>query len=145
MEEKLIIFYTDDDEDDLEFFKKAIQSINSDYTVMTYTNGNQLLNALDNPPPNPYLLFLDINMPGMNGIQLLEAIRKSEKHGQLPVVMFSTTQDELVVQKTKELGANYYLPKAANFTKLKESIEHALKINWEKFTPDSNNFLYNKL
>lgn len=142
MNEKLTIFYTDDDIDDQEFFRTVIKMISDDYSVVTYMDGNQLLHALDNPPPNPYLIFLDINMPGISGLEVLETLRKSDKHSRLPIVMFSTTKDEVIIQKTRELGANYYVPKAESFKKLRKSIEHTLNINWRNFHPDNTNYLY---
>ncbi len=142
MTDKLTIFYTDDDLDDLEFFKKIVQMISEDYVVITHKDGDQLLYALDNPPPNPFLLFLDINMPGMNGLEVLEKVRESGKHGQLPIIMFSTTKDKSIIHKTFELGATYYVPKSEGFKQLKKSIEDTLKINWGNFIPDKTNFLY---
>tara|TARA_R110002072_G_scaffold140286_1_gene284359 strand:+ start:269936 stop:270376 length:441 start_codon:yes stop_codon:yes gene_type:complete len=142
MDGKMTIFYTDDDEDDLEFFKKVIRLIDESYSVITHLDGTQLLDALDNPPPCPSVLFLDINMPGFNGIELLEIIRKSEKYAQLPIIMLSTTNDVLVIRKAHELGANYYVPKPSSFTELRKSIEHTLKINWQDFMPEFNNFVY---
>ncbi|SFU16071.1 Response regulator receiver domain-containing protein [Algoriphagus locisalis] len=143
MNEKLTIFYTDDDIDDLEFFKSIVKMITDDYAVVTHMNGDQLLYALDNPPPNPHLLFLDINMPGMSGLEVLQTLRRSERHATLPIIMFSTTKDELIIEKTRELGANYYLPKAENFKLLRKSIEHTLNINWSDFIADHSNYLYN--
>lgn len=143
MTDKLTIFYTDDDLDDLTFFKKIVHTISKEYEVITHMDGKRLLHALENPPPTPYVLFLDINMPGMNGLEVLETVRKSERFGKLPIVMFSTTKDDSIINKTRELGANYYLPKAANFKQLKKSIEHALQINWGQFVADHHNFLYN--
>ncbi|PZX61289.1 CheY-like chemotaxis protein [Algoriphagus ratkowskyi] len=144
MKDKLTIFYTDDDEDDLDFFRKIIEVISEKYELITYTDGFQLIQALENPPPNPYLLFLDINMPGMTGMQVLENIRKSKNYGLLPIIMFSTTQDQLVIRKAHELGANFFIPKADSFLKLKASIQYALEINWDSFNPDFNGFLYKK-
>ncbi|WP_339878487.1 response regulator [uncultured Algoriphagus sp.] len=143
MNEKLTIFYTDDDIDDLEFFKTIVNMITEDYAVVTHMDGHQLLQALDNPPPNPYLLFLDINMPGMNGLEILQTVRKSEKHSGLPIIMFSTTRDEFIIRKTRELGANFYIPKASSFKDLRKSIEHSLQINWSSFIADQSNYLYN--
>ncbi|WPR74147.1 response regulator [Algoriphagus sp. NG3] len=143
MNEKLTIFYTDDDIDDLEFFKTVVNMITEDYTVVTHMDGKQLLHALENPPPHPHLLFLDINMPGMSGIEILQQVRNSEKHAGLPIIMFSTTQDEHIIRQTQELGANYYVPKAESFKQLRKSIQHTLQINWRDFIADQTNYLYN--
>lgn len=143
MKEDFTIFYIDDDTDDLDFFKEIVEDIDDKKAVVTLKNGNDLLNALNNPPPTPHLIYLDINMPGLNGLEILKILRESNKFNDLPVIMFSTTYDEATVQKSRELGATFYLPKTGLFDKLKKSIEHTLSINWKSFIPDDHNFLYN--
>ena len=69
-------------------------------------------------------------------------MRESEKHKDLPVVMFSTSSDDITIQQSKDLGASFYVPKSGAFDKLKKSIEHTLKINWDKFSVEANNFVY---
>lgn len=142
MKNELTIFYTDDDQDDLDFFKEIVSEINGNYNVITQTNGLELLYALDNPPPTPYLIFLDINMPGINGLDVLKKVRESAQHKLLPVVMFSTSIDESIIEKSRNLGASFYMPKSNVFDQLKKSIEHALSINWTGFKPNDTNFVY---
>lgn len=139
----MTIFYTDDDQDDLDFFKEIISLINTNFSVITYTNGQQLIDALNNPPPCPHLVFLDINMPGMNGLEALKHVRQLNKYEKLPVIIFSTSNDEDTIAKSQELGANYYLPKTGAYDRLKKAIEHALTINWGDFTPNKDAFVYN--
>ncbi|MCW4467945.1 response regulator [Flavobacterium sp. MFBS3-15] len=134
------IFYTDDDQDDLEFFREIIESIDANVSLVTHTNGDQLLHALNNPPPQPHLVFLDINMPGMTGFEVLKKVRQS--HDSLPVVMFSTSGDDETINKSRQLGASYYVTKSGIFEQLKKSIEHAISINWGSFIPTENNFVY---
>lgn len=143
MKDKLTIFYTDDDYDDLEFFKEIVSDINQDFDVVTQSDGFELLDALNNPPPNPYVVFLDINMPGINGLDILKSLRSTTEHQALPIVMLSTSNDETIIEKTRLLGATYYMPKSGIFENLKKSIEHALSINWRSFTPTNDNFVYN--
>lgn len=142
MNNDLTIFYTDDDQDDLDFFKEIVSEINTSYNVITQNNGLELLHALDNPPPNPYVIFLDINMPGINGLDVLKKVRESAKHKSLPIVMFSTSNDDVIIEKSRSLGASFYMPKSGIFENLKKSIEHALSINWAGFKPNDNNFVY---
>lgn len=143
MKRELTVFYTDDDQEDLEFFREIMDIIDDSVIVHTQNTGEQLLNLLNNPPPTPHLIFLDINMPGMNGFEILKLVRKIENHEQLPVVMFSTSDDEVAIQKSRELGANYYVKKSSVFDQLKKSIEHALQMNWGAFIPNDKNFVYN--
>lgn len=142
MKKEFTIFYTDDDQDDLDFFTEIVDSIDNSYTVVTYNNGKQLLEALLDPPQTPYILFLDINMPGMNGLEILKMIRESRSYKNLPIVMFSTSTDKKTIQKSFELGANFYVPKSGMFDQLKKSIEYAIKMNWSSFTPTEENFVY---
>ncbi|RDI13385.1 response regulator [Flavobacterium sp. AG291] len=140
MKSDFTIFYTDDDEDDLEFFTEIVDSININYTVVTQKNGQQLLDALNNPPPTPYMIFLDINMPGLNGLETLKKIRES--NNDIPVIMLSTSGDSEIIEQSRELGANFYVAKSGMFSELKKSIEDTIKINWSNFKPSPNNFVY---
>lgn len=142
MKKELTIFYTDDDFDDLVFFREIVESLGTDYTIVTQNNGEQLLHALHNPPPQPYLIFLDINMPGMNGLETLKKLREKKNLKLLPVVIFSTSNDESIIERSRMLGATYYLTKSGSFTELEKSIAHVLSINWGSFVPTHKNFVY---
>lgn len=142
MKNELTIFYTDDDQEDLEFFKEIVDIIDENLKVVTHNSGHDLLNALDNPPPTPHVVFLDINMPGLNGFETLKKVKNSDKYHNVPIVIFSTSSDETTIEKSRELGASFYVPKSGIFEQLKNSIEHTLKINWNTFIPGKNNFVY---
>lgn len=142
-EPEFTIFYTDDDPDDLEFFREIVDLIDDRIEVVTQSNGQQLMHALDNPPPRPYLVYLDINMPGLNGLEILKKVRSNNDHGKLPVIIFSTSKDDVLIERSRLLGASFYLPKTGIFDQLKKSIEHTLKMNWADFIPAKNNFVYN--
>lgn len=142
MKRDLTIFYTDDDAEDLEFFREIVDIIDEDVVVHTHNSGLDLMNALDNPPPTPHVMFLDINMPGMTGFDILKKVRESENHRELPIVIFSTSGDDFAVEKSRQLGASMYVQKSSVFDQLKKSIEHALAINWNTFIPTDQNFRY---
>lgn len=142
MKNELTIFYTDDDQEDVEFFREIVSDIDDSWNVVTQSGGEQLLHALDNPPPHPYVVFLDINMPGMTGFDVLKELRKNRQHKELPVVMFSTSKDIAAIEKSRLLGATYYMPKSGMFDQLKKSIEHVLGINWPSFITTDKNFVY---
>ncbi|KGO91975.1 response regulator [Flavobacterium subsaxonicum] len=143
MREDLTIFYADDDQDDLEFFKEIVGEIGEHYNVVTQSNGEELLKAINNPPPHPYVVFLDINMPGITGLEVLKKLRADNQHKELPVVMFSTSKDDDIIEKSRQLGASYYMPKSGMFDQLRQSIAHALSINWRSFSANDKNFVYN--
>ncbi|HOZ75482.1 MAG TPA: response regulator [Flavobacterium sp.] len=139
---KMTIFYTDDDKEDLDFFREATESIDQNIEVVTLGGSSQLLHIIDNPPPHPHILFLDLNMPGLNGFDVLEILRSKDASQYLPIVIFSTSNDEELIRKSRELGANFYVPKSVSFESLRRSIEHAINIDWTNFIPNPQNFLY---
>lgn len=137
----LTIFYTDDDEDDLSIFADAVESLPEKIQLKTYNGGDKLLTAINNPPPIPYVVFLDLNMPGKNGFDVLKELRDSEKKD-IPVVIFSTSNEPGIIEKCRLLGANLFISKPVLMKDIVKSIEHALEINWKEFVPDAKNFVY---
>jgi len=136
------IFYTDDDEDDLSIFADAVEAIKQKITLQTYTGGEKLLNAIFNPPPTPHVVFLDLNMPGKNGFDVLEEIRSSEDKKDIPVVIYSTSSEPSIIEKCRNLGANCFITKPVLMSDIIKSIEHAININWKQFVPNKTNFVY---
>lgn len=136
------IFYTDDDAEDLEFFIEASNSLGKHLNIVTQNSGVKLLEDLKNPPPNPHIIFLDLNMPGLSGFDVLETLGKNGSLKKFPIIVFSTSSDESIIKKSRELGASYYISKPTDFSVLKKTIQHALTINWSTFIPNKDNFVY---
>jgi len=142
MKNELTIFYTDDDAEDLDFFIEVTSSLGDHLNIVTQSNGQKLLHDLKNPPPNPHILFLDLNMPGFSGLDVLQQLRSSDKFKKLPIVIFSTSSDEKNIAKSLELGASFYVTKPTDFSLFKKTIQHTLSINWDTFKPSKENFVY---
>ncbi len=142
MRNEFTIFYTDDDAEDIEFFTEVTSAIGDHLNLVTQNNGKKLLHDLENPPPNPHIVFLDLNMPGFTGFDVLQQLRGSDEYKNLPIVIFSTSNDERTIAKSRELGASYYISKPTDFSLLKKSIQHTLNINWDTFIPSKENFVY---
>lgn len=138
----LTIFYTDDDEDDLSIFSDAVHELRTNLELHTFDHPDQFLNAINNPPPTPNLVFLDLNMPGKSGLEVLQTLRNSDLHKETPVIIFSTAADPVTISNCKNNGANYFITKPLSMQALIKSIDHALKINWKQFVPTVSNFVY---
>lgn len=138
----LNIFYTDDDIDDIDIFTDVALEIDPQYVIHSYNSGKKLLTALDNPPPRPTMLFLDLNMPGLTGFDILIKLRASEIFKDLPIVIFSTSSDEMSIANSKKLGASFYVTKSADFMVFKNSIAHVLAIDWNTFIASEDTFVY---
>ena len=100
MKKEFTIFYTDDDLDDLDFFAEVVESMENGVELVTQNNGKKLLDALHNPPPSPSIVFLDLNMPGINGFDVLTEIRKSDNLKNIPVIILTTSNDDKNISKT---------------------------------------------
>ena len=82
----------DDDSDDRDFFCEALGEVMPDSGCYTAINGRRALKALENKEIDlPDLIFLDINMPVMNGWQLLTKLKETESYGTIPVIIYSTS------------------------------------------------------
>ena len=77
----------------------------------------------------PDCIFIDMNMPRMNGIECLEQIKKMDHLKDVPVCMFSTSADPTLVAKTKALGAVDFIVKPADITVLSEMLGQFFKLN----------------
>ena len=130
MDGRKVIFLADDDIDDREFFQDALSEVSTDSELIIAEDGVLLMEALKSMvPPPPHLIFLDLNMPRKNGYECLSDIRNSDKYKDIPVVIFSTTDNPDVIAKTQSLGANLYLRKPTSFDLLKRMINHVLSLD----------------
>jgi CheY-like chemotaxis protein len=75
----------------------------------------------------PDLLVVDINMPEVTGIDLLEFLRRQEQWRQLPIVMLSTEAADVMVDRAMELGADAYVTKPVAIEELQQAMEKAFK------------------
>ena len=140
------IFLSDDDTDDCQLFSEIIQDINAakDAKLTIANDGVELMKTLDQTvPPAPEVIFLDLNMPRKNGFECLEEIRSTPKLKGIPVVIFSTSSNADIVEKTYRSGANYYICKPQSYSHLKQAISQVLSLGQEKLSgkPDRSEFL----
>lgn len=124
------VYIADDDEDDRNFISDAFLEIDPSVILKEAQDGMQLLDILRKVSGSlPEIIFLDINMPKMDGFDCLKEIRKLE--GLLKdviVIMFSTSDDPQDIEKAKQLGANFYAVKPSGFDVLKSFLENVLSM-----------------
>lgn len=129
------ILLVDDDADDQLFFRDALQEIDPNIKCELASNGHEALQLLASRP-YPELIFLDLNMPVMNGFDCLLEIRRKDQLKEVPVIIFTTTNDHHAIKRTYELGANAFLKKPNDFStilnKLKTLVETDFKGNEKK-------------
>ncbi len=93
--------------------------------IVESANGEDALKALSQKID---LVITDINMPGMNGLDLVVEIRKSHPKEQLPILIISTRGEELDVMRGLELGANDYLSKPIRAQDIRQKVALLLNI-----------------
>ena len=124
----------DDDKDDQFFFKHAIERLNVPVQVLTANNGQDLIEYLECPNnPVPHLIFLDINMPIMSGLECLPMIRKIQKCCKLPVVIYSTTSEKEEIEEALKRGANICITKPYEIATLQGILTKILISNHDYF------------
>jgi len=126
---KLNILLADDDIDDCEFFKEALEELMISTDLTSVHDGEQLMQLLTNETNElPDILFLDLNMPRKNGFECLTEIKLSKKLQELPVIIFSTSFEQEVVNLLFKNGAQHFIRKPSEFSQFKKIIQQSLTI-----------------
>lgn len=127
-EDKLILL-VDDDEDDCIFFQEALAELDIPVLLKTAENGMDAIKQLEeNPSMKPDAIFLDINMPVMDGHEFLKYIRSKSIYDDIKIIMYSTSYNPKIAEVLEGDGANHFLRKPSNFLTLKDVIHKALSI-----------------
>lgn len=138
-EEDVYIVLADDDEDDRLFFIDAFEELKINTIVNTVNNGRELLNYINNPETIlPNIIFLDLNMPILNGIESLKEIKANDRFKEIVIAIYSTSSSDQDVEDTFILGANIYIKKPSNFDNLKKVLSEIVTINWQYHTSGLN-------
>jgi len=146
MDKEFDILLADDDKDDCLFFKEALEELPIKAHLATVYNGDQVMARLTKVGSKlPDVLFLDLNMPRKNGFACLARIKQTKELEDLPVIIFSTSYQERLVDQVYKDAAHYYIRKPADFSDLKKVIYEALMLLSEDFAsiPEKNNFVLN--
>jgi CheY-like chemotaxis protein len=101
----------DDDDDDKEIFCLALQKVDPSIDCTTASDGLEALSILNNNSFVPDYIFLDLNMPRMDGKECLKEIRKRRHLNNVPVIIFSTSSADKDIEETKRLGASSFITK----------------------------------
>lgn len=147
MPEQLHVLLADDDTDDRFFFDKALKVLPVSLRFTAVEDGARLMEYLQQNLNNlPDVLFLDLNMPRMNGSECLEEIKGNKKLQKLPVIIYSTSLHEDLADELYKNGAHYYIRKAG-LDELESTLLKVLNLlKKEKFSkPPRNKFVLSML
>ena len=113
------IMMIEDNEDHALLIRRALET--SDCSVEHYVDGASALKVfqkIKNCEGRPDLILLDLQLPGMNGFEILQAVKKIDSLQHVPVVMLTTSARQQEIEKAYQLGAAGYLVKSEDFSVL---------------------------
>jgi two-component system response regulator len=116
------ILLVDDNQDDLALAKRAFRKLNFNGELIIANDGVEALEYLFNDTEDsgdttknlPSLVLLDLKMPRLNGLEVLKKMRSAEKTKLVPVVMFTSSNEEKDIIASRKLGANKFIQKPLN-------------------------------
>lgn len=112
------ILLIDDDEDDHEIFLSALENVSDSVNCVTLSNAVIALKKLTSNELQADLIFLDLNMPLMNGQEFLAEIKSRQDLQEIPVIMLSTSASHSTAQQSKDLGAADFITKPDSYDEL---------------------------
>lgn len=116
----------DDDEDDHEIFLTAVAEISASIRCVALFDAAEALRKLIAKALQPDVIFLDLNMPVMNGRQFLTEIKQDAALRAIPVIIFSTSSQPKTIAAMKELGAHDFITKPGLYDELVKLLKRIL-------------------
>ena len=124
------VFLIDDDLDDREIFQEALQSLN---LTTRYVEAFDGLNALEKISENdfviPDIIFADLNMPRLGGLEFLKKVRANPECKNVPVYIYSTSSAKEECDKCMAAGAAGFITKHYSFEDLEKELEKLIGNN----------------
>lgn len=122
----LSVLLIDDDKDDRYIFCDIMKEIFPEIQCLTSDNGNIAIQNLSKTETRPLIIFLDLNMPGVSGKQVLERIKKDSALKRIPVVIYTNSRKECDILATTELGAAGFISKPYDAGQIKHDLHQII-------------------
>lgn len=120
-------FFIDDDEDDREFLCAAVESIDDSIECVFAKDGPNAIELIANDLNFvPTLIFIDMNMPLMDGLEVLEKIGQFTNLNDVPKYLYSTSSSQTLIDQALEMGATEFLLKPSSMNELTELLRSKL-------------------
>lgn len=120
-------YLIDDDSDDRDFFEIALEELDEKICLKTANNGIEALEFLKEANYTPDVIFMDINMPRMDGWECLAEIKKIEKLQSVPVIIYTTSENYFGPGLLKERGAIKHVTKQPGVSALVLLLKNVFK------------------
>lgn len=138
----LNVMLADDDADDREMLEEIILKIDPGTTLTSCHDGSQLMDRLQQNSI-PDFIFLDLNMPGKDGMETLAALRSHALYDKAIIVIYSTSANQKDIQESYKMGATLYLIKPTSYIELSQCISNILSKDIEGNRPALKEYIVN--
>lgn len=119
MDENKTVHLADDDEDDRMLMKEALEEVKPGISVVESEDGKELLeNIKSSDDLSETIVVLDMNMPKMNGLETIQAMKADPQMADIPTIMLSTSDNPELVKNAIDAGADAFITKPNNFRAL---------------------------
>ena len=119
----MLVLYAEDDIDDYSLFVEVLESVKREVECINVVNGVEVLKFLEECVLLPDYIFLDINMPTMDGKVCLKAIKRDLRFKTIPIVIYTTSRNPLDHEYCIELGVLAYLPKPNTIAEVQTALK----------------------
>lgn len=126
---EMVILIAEDDDGHADLIEGGLRDSGVCNRIIRFSNGKETWDFLSGIGDNvidknkSYLLLLDINMPQMDGIEVLKRIKENEQLKEIPIMILTTTDDPREVEHCYKLGCNMYITKPVDFLKFAETLK----------------------
>lgn len=123
------ILLVEDNADDEQLTLRAMRQSDVPNLIRVARDGAEALDRILNSDPLPDLVLLDLKLPKLSGLEVLERLRSDERTKSLPVVILTSSDEERDILKSYDLGANSYVRKPVDFTEFIDAVRQ-LGVYW---------------
>ena len=133
------ILVVEDDEEDFQIFMESFEALGTDYEVRWMEDGEECMSFLLKQKWNgtredsflPNMIFLDLNMPRKNGLEVLREIRSNKSLHHIPVIILSSSNEREIVNQSYQFGVSAFIQKLPNRTQFANNLDALIKF-WFK-------------
>lgn len=118
MSSRIDLMIVEDDPDDLLLLRRAIEHQRPQLSLAVMRDGTEVIDCIKQAKPAPGMVLLDLNMPRMDGRELLAAIRESRQWPEVPLVVLTTSTEVGDRERVRKLGACAFYSKPNGFKEL---------------------------
>jgi len=120
--ETVEILLVEDNPNDAELTQRALKKTNLGVGLATARDGAEALEYLFSNRPKPKVIFLDLKLPKIDGIEVLRRVRADDRLRSVPVVVLTSSQEERDISQCYKLGVNSYIVKPVEFEKFYKAV-----------------------